>query len=159
MAVDPTTVLGRAMTSGVQLAYFTNDTRTAIERFENELGIGPWVSREAELDLIDAPDGTAFDCRLRASFAYMKGRMFELIEVLGDESPIFPALPDKGFAIVPHHVGAFQDDADEVVAAAKAVGMHYYRFSGRRGDIVFVDTRRVVGHWLEALCFENLNPV
>src|SRR5262245_2810988 len=107
MTAEPNSILGQALTNGVQLAYLTNDTKRAIEMFQSRLGIGPWVTREATLSLLDGPEGAATECGLYASFAYMSGRMFELIEPQGRALPIFPQFDNGPLAIVPHHVGAF----------------------------------------------------
>jgi len=158
MASVPTTAIGLGLTSGMQLAYLTNNTQRAIEGFEGSAGIGPWVTREACLNLVDGPEGTAAQCRLLASFAYMNGRMFEIIEPVEEALPIFPLAPADALSVQPHHVGAFMDDADTVVAEARAANLPYHRFTGGRGDIVFVDTRSVLGHWTEIPCFAPTIP-
>ena len=159
MAADPSKLLGRGITGSVQVGYLTNDTKAAISQFENRFGIGPWVTREATVELINRQPDAAPGCILLVSFAYMKGRMIELIEPLADAPPIFPALPPDGLMIVPHHLGAYMGEVDEVLAAAKSAGFETVSLRIPRGDIVFVDTRALLGHWLELLCFENQNPI
>jgi Glyoxalase/Bleomycin resistance protein/Dioxygenase superfamily len=147
---EPTTILGSAMTSQVHLAYITNDTDGSIRHFE-ALGIGPWNSCDIQRQPISGPSaGSA----IRASFARMAGRMFEIVEPMSDAPPIFSRPGGPSLAITFHHVGAFMDvEPDVVVAAAKSAGMEFHRSQGARGEIVFVDTRPTLGHWLEVLCF------
>jgi hypothetical protein len=112
--------------------------------------------REAPFELVEGPAGAKIGSIVLASFAYMSGRIFELVEPLGDALPIFPKLSAGELVVMPHHVGAYDlRGAEAVKAAAKAAGLDCYRLTHPRGDIMFVDTRAVLGHWLEVLCFES----
>jgi hypothetical protein len=151
---EATSVLGLALTSPtLHLAYITNDTHHAIGRFE-ALGVGPWNTFDMPLK---RDDGTLTGSTVRASFARMTGRMFEIVEPMIDLPPIFPRLPGDVPQIEFHHLGAFMDsDADAVVDAATAAGLHCHR-RGDSGEAIFVDTQGSLGHWLETLCFAPKN--
>jgi hypothetical protein len=142
---EPTTIIGTALASAIHLGYLTNDTTGAVEHFE-AAGIGPWKTIDVVSD----------ERSVRGSFAFMKGRMFEVIEPLTDSPPIFPLFGSDGLEILFHHVGTFMDvDSELIVQAAQDAGMEFHRTTREQGDIVFVDTRETTGHWLEVLCFAN----
>lgn len=144
--LEPMSLLGAAMTSAnAHIAYVTNNTEGALPHFE-ALGIGPWKTLEMPLE------GNV----LRVSFAYMTGRMFEIVEPRSDAQPHFPRPVGNDLAIALHHVGAHIDvDSQLIVDAATTAGLACHRITREAGDIVFVDTRKLLGHWLEVLCFAN----
>jgi Glyoxalase/Bleomycin resistance protein/Dioxygenase superfamily len=160
MSAVPTNALGAAITSGVQLAYITNDMDEAIGVFEDRMGIGPWVIRQAALTCDEGESETPQNIELKAAFAYMRGRMFEIIQPVTEAPPVFTTPNSSGCVIAPHHVGAYvPDGGPEIIDAAQSSGLKTIRFRGAVGEIIFVDTRSMVGHWLEALCFPNVHPL
>jgi hypothetical protein len=152
-SAEPTNVLGLAMTSAVQFSYITNDTVGAISYFES-LGIGPWTEIE----------GAA---TVRVHFAFMTGRTYELVEptrepalvedeaLIEAERAIFVPPAGGDLSVRFHHVGAFLPVATQTVLdAAAQADLRVRRTSnpGAPGDVVFVDTRATLGHWLKVLC-------
>jgi Glyoxalase/Bleomycin resistance protein/Dioxygenase superfamily len=159
---EPTNIFGSILTSATLSAYITNDLEAAIDRFQ-ALGMGPW-SR------IDGP--ASDESSVRASFAFMTGQMIELIQP-SDQTPSAP--PDHqdpelfdaniraekavwqpvggdGLIIEFHHAGAFMRDVETevILSAANEAGLETQIMRGRApGDIVMVDTRETLGHWLK----------
>ncbi|MEF2978085.1 VOC family protein [Subtercola sp. YIM 133946] len=129
------------------LAYITNDTVAAIEHFES-IGVGSWTT-------FDVRDGA-----VRASFSHLPGcstPWFEIVEPLVDAPPIFPLITADDPWISLHHVGAHLDvDANAASSEATEAGLSVHRSQVARGDItaevVYVDARNALGHWLEVLC-------
>ncbi|UPJ48403.1 VOC family protein [Bradyrhizobium sp. 200] len=142
-----------ALASCTQLAYVTNNMSGAISSFEQSLGITPWLTREVALQAA-GPGST--DMTLRASFARSGERLFEIIEAPAGWSELFGGFgvdAQRGLQVVPHHIGVYAPDPEALLADARKAGFDVLSFRVPRGDIVFVDTRRVTGMWVELLCF------
>lgn len=138
--------------TGSQIAYVTTNTSAALDAMSDRLSICRFTSRDVTLDVIDSTMQASDRISVRASFATEGLREIEIVEPLDESTPVFM---DRGAGqdatLRLHHIGCYVDDLEAIVSRARQMNWSFLRARNPRVDVVFVDTRLLVGHWLEAI--------
>ncbi len=139
-----------------QVALVVRDLDTAMQRYWDMLGIGPWKVYTYGPPLVRDMTyrGRHQDYRMRLAMAWAGELMLELIQPLSGDSVYQEHLDRKGEGL--HHVGVFVGSFDEAVAEAAQRGysvLQSGRGFGRWGDggYAYLDTEASLGLILELI--------
>lgn len=133
-----------------QVCIVVRDLRAAMERYWNQLGVGPWRVYTFSAPLVKdlTYRGRRVDYSMRLAFAQYGAFQLELIQPLQPPSLYHEFLERNGEGI--HHFGVWVPNLAEAVAQARAAGFEVIQ-SGQRygvrgdGGYAYLDTEKMLG--------------
>jgi catechol 2,3-dioxygenase-like lactoylglutathione lyase family enzyme len=134
----------------IEVAFVVDDMDTAIARWTQGFGVGPFFS-----GIFEVPGqvyrGRIAPAKMNVAFSFTNGALIELIQPLGDRSNIFSEA-GPGF----HHLMFELDDHDAEVARYAEQGYPVVQ-SGNFGGSSFsiIDTRAATGAFTEVMAFSD----
>jgi methylmalonyl-CoA/ethylmalonyl-CoA epimerase len=139
-----------------QVAVVVRDLDRAMERYTNELGIGPWAVYTFSPDWIGGMTfrGKEQGYTMKLAIAQLGPVMYELIEPVEGPNCYHEFLDERGEGL--HHLGYFVDDIDAEIKNMESKGYPLLQ-SGRSfgtnddGAYAYFDTERDFGCILEAI--------
>src|SRR5215208_4937492 len=139
-----------------QVAVVVRDLDRAMERYTNDLGIGPWAVHTFSPDWIGGMTfrGKEQGYTMKLALAQLGPVMYELIEPLEGPTSYHEFLDEHGEGL--HHLGYFVEDIDAEIKNMESKGFALLQ-SGRgfgkdvTGAYAYFDTERAVGCIVEAI--------
>jgi methylmalonyl-CoA/ethylmalonyl-CoA epimerase len=139
-----------------QVAVVVADIDRAMERYVEELGIGPWSVYTFSPDWIQNMTfrGKEQGYTMILALAQVGGVMYELIQPVEGPSSYEEFLNERGEGL--HHLGYFVDDIDEAIKEMEGKGFPLLQ-SGRGfgtdgdGGYAYFETEGALGHIIEAI--------
>lgn len=137
-----------------QVALVVKDLDTAVERYWNRYGIGPWHFYTYGKPLLKQMSyrGRPVEYRMRIAMAQAGSLNIELIEIIDGPTVYADHVAKHGYRI--QHLGVQVDDADAVIEEAKAAGIDMLQDGsgfGLDGDghFAYLDTEDDLGVMIE----------
>jgi methylmalonyl-CoA/ethylmalonyl-CoA epimerase len=138
-----------------QVAVVVRDIDRAMERYVEEVGIGPWTVYTFSPDWIRMTfRGKEQGYTMILALAQLGGVMYELIQPVEGPSSYEEFLNERGEGL--HHLGYFVDDIDAAIAEMEGKGFPVIQ-SGRGfgteddGAYAYFETEGALGHIIEAI--------
>lgn len=139
-----------------QVAVVVRDIDRAMERYVEELGIGPWSVYTFSPDWIQNMTfrGKEQGYTMTLALAQVGDVMYELIQPVQGPSSYEEFLNERGEGL--HHLGYFVDDIDEAIKEMESKGFPLLQ-SGRGfgtdgdGGYAYFETEGALGHIIEAI--------
>ncbi len=139
-----------------QVAVVVRDLDRAMERYVNDLGIGPWTVYTFSPDWIQAMTfrGQEQGYTMKLALAQLGPVMYELIEPVEGPTSYHEFLEERGEGL--HHLGYFVEDIDAEIARMGLKGFTLLQ-SGRgfgkdgTGAYAYFDTEHAFGNIIEAI--------
>lgn len=139
-----------------QVAVVVADIDRAMERYVEELGIGPWSVYTFSPGWIQDMTfrGKEQGYTMILALAQVGGVMYELIQPVEGPSSYEEFLNERGEGL--HHLGYFVDDIDEAIREMEGKGfplLQSGRGFGTEGDgaYAYFETEGALGHIIEAI--------
>lgn len=144
------------MKSVDQVAVVVKDIDRAMERYVEELGIGPWSVYTFSPDWIQDMTfrGKEQGYSMILALTQVGDVMYELIQPVQGPSSYEEFLNERGEGL--HHLGYFVDDIDEAIKEMEGKGFSLLQ-SGRNfgtegdGAYAYFETEGALGHIIEAI--------
>lgn len=144
------------MKSVDQVAVVVKDIDRAMERYVEELGIGPWSVYTFSPDWIQDMTfrGKEQGYSMILALTQVGDVMYELIQPVQGPSSYEEFLNERGEGL--HHLGYFVDDIDEAIKEMEGKGFSLLqsgRNFGTKGDgaYAYFETEGALGHIIEAI--------
>ncbi len=135
-----------------QSGFVTTDLKRAVKSMSELHGIGPFA------EFKDVPFQTieGRDVRFDLAFAYVGAHELEVIQPLSGDAGVWrDALPKSGYALRPHHLCWYYEDADQYEAMRARMMAEYGPLpvdsEGAFGRVFYADCRATVGHYMEGI--------
>ena len=137
-----------------QMAYVTNNIDRALEELGAGLGLTEWFRT----------DGAEFEVRpgeiavCNVALAESADIQIEIIQPVAGATQVYESvLVGDDYQIRHHHVAYWPDSLAEFDTAKAEMHARGFAFAvestGRYGSYFYADTRNVLGHYVECMCF------
>lgn len=145
-----------------QVAVVVGDIDRAMERYTEELGVGPWSVYTFSPDWIQMTfRGKEQGYTMILALTQVGDVMYELIQPVQGPSSYEEFMDERGEGL--HHLGYFVDDIDEAIKEMEGKGFSVIqsgRGFGTAGDgaYAYFETEGALGHIIEAIEMPQAMP-